>query len=422
MYHALCGTFHNEHYCPLVCSRGRFAFHNKHYCSLVCSSGRFAFHNKHYCSLVCSSGRFAFHNKHYRSLVCSSGRVAVHSKHYCPLVCSRGRFALSFTMIIIVFLSVPVGVSLGPSQLGFNDASNVDLNFDVNFGDGFNSFDPLLDSGNINVDFNVDLGGMKYNKSPLTFISRYLQQHLASTAASICLQHGMLIGNRIWSWYSAAIDTDVASTRLKLASTLYCMGDLQMAADVLEDVERRYDNSVQAICGCGGLDLFNTKPLKLFTELLNEGDIDVALANRIAYCVRFLRQEAFCAPPIMYYEMVRAVGDDIQHRRPHERVWMNWAVVDALPFLHYLQYLTFRGLGRRHRQLQAGQSLKDNYVEGIRQDKLFHPETAANLLAHCFEMEGRIDDALNVYLMSQAGKPRNNAANWHIRRLTSAQR
>ena len=254
------------------------------------------------------------------------------------------------------------------------------------------------------------------------YTSRFLQQHLASTAASICFQHGMPIGSRIWSWYNAAIDTDVASTRLKLASMLYCRGDLQMAAEVLEDVERRYDNSVQAICGCGRMDPFVAKPHEAFAELMNEGDTDVASANRVAYCVRFLRQEAFCAPPILHYEMGRAVGDDIQHRTYYEHVWMNWAVVDARPFLYYLQYLTFRGLGRRHMQLQAGQSLKDNIVDGIRQHQLFHPETAANLVAHYMEMEGRIDDALGVYLMSQAAKPRNNAANWHIRRLTSAQR
>jgi len=254
------------------------------------------------------------------------------------------------------------------------------------------------------------------------YISRYLQQHLASAAASICLQHGMPIGNRIWSWYSAAIDTDVASTRLKLASMLYCKGDLQMAAKVLEDVERRYDNSVQAICGCYRMNVFNTKPLKLFTELLNEGDIDVASANRVAYCVRFLRQEAFCAPPVLHYEMLRAVGDDIQHRHLTERTWMNWAVVDARPFLHYLQYLTFRGLGRRHMQLQAFHALGTSIVDGNRQHQLFHAETATNLFAHCCEMEGLIDDALDLYLASQEDIPRNNAANWHIRRLTSAQR
>jgi len=230
------------------------------------------------------------------------------------------------------------------------------------------------------------------------YITRYLQQHLASTAASICLQHGMQIGNIIWSWYSAAIDTDVASTRLKLACMLYCNGELQMAADVLEDVERRYDNTVQAICGCHRMDPLVTKPREKFTELLYECENDVLMTNRIAYCVRFLRQEAYCSPPILHFEMVRGVGDDIQHRSPNERVWMNWAVVDSRPFLHYLQYLTFGDLGLRNKQLQAIQSLRVSIVDGIEQNQVFHPETAGNLLAHCKEMEGRIDDALRSYL------------------------
>jgi len=205
------------------------------------------------------------------------------------------------------------------------------------------------------------------------YIGRYLQQHLASTAASICLQHGMPIGSRIWSWYNAAIDTDVASTRLKLASMLYCKGDLQMAADVLVDVESKYDNTVQAICGCNRMDPLVRKPRKVFTELLNEVDTDVLMTNTVAYCVRFLRQEVYCAPPILHVEMVRTVGDDIQHRDANERVWMNWAVVDARPFLHYLQYLTLRGLGLRHKQIQALQSLRVSVMDGIMQNQVFHP-------------------------------------------------
>jgi len=251
------------------------------------------------------------------------------------------------------------------------------------------------------------------------YIIRYLKQHLASTSASICLQHSILMGNSIWAWYSAAIDTDVASTRLKLASMLFCKGDLQMAADVLEDVERRYDNAVQAICGCGRMNPLVRKPRKVITELLNQGDTDVLMKNRVAYCVRFLRQEVFCAPPILHYEMIRDVGDGIQHRDPNERVWMNWAVVDSRPFLHYLQYLTFRDLGLRQKQLQALRSLLFNINDGIEQNQVFHPETANNLFAHCLEMEGQIDNALLFYLASQAGMPRNNAANLHIRRLTN---
>jgi len=167
------------------------------------------------------------------------------------------------------------------------------------------------------------------------------------------------------------------------------------------------------------MDPLVTKPRKVFTELLHEGDTDVLMKTRVAYCVRFLRQEVFCAPPILHFEMVRGVGDDFQHRDPNERTWMNWAVVDARPFLYYLQYLTFRDLGLRHRQIQAFDALRTSIVDGERQDQVFHPETAANLLAHCWEMEGGFDEALNWYLASQEAMPRNNAANLHIRRLTN---
>jgi len=250
---------------------------------------------------------------------------------------------------------------------------------------------------------------------------RLLQQHLAPIAASICIQRGIHIGDRIWSWYCASMNTDVASTRLKLASMLYCKGDLQLAADVLDDVERRYDNTVQSVCGCGRMDPFKRKPHEAFTEAVNEENTDVLSTNRVAYCVRFLPQEAFCVPPILHYEMVRAVGDDIQHMHHTERRWMNWAVVDSRPFLHYLQYLTFRGLGLRHRQLQALRSLVVSIRDGRRQHHLFHPETAAHLLAHCMEMENLPGLALVLYLASQSDLPRNNAANWHIRRLTTIQ-
>jgi len=215
------------------------------------------------------------------------------------------------------------------------------------------------------------------------YVFRHLQQHLASTAASICLQHGIQMGNRIWSWYDAAMNTDVASTRLKLASMLYCKGDLQLAADVLDDVERRYDKTVQAVCGCARMDPFVDKPHALFTKAVNEENIDVLSTNRVAYCVRFLPQEAFCVPPILHYEMVRAVGDELQHRDIIERVFMNWAIVDYRPFLHYLQYLTFRGLGLRHRQQQALRSLSDSSLDGLEHDHLFHLVTVLHLYAHC---------------------------------------
>jgi len=253
----------------------------------------------------------------------------------------------------------------------------------------------------------------------MDIITRHLFQHLASVAASICLQHGISIGQRIWAWYGIAIHTDVASTRLKIASMLYCKGDLQLAADVLEHVKRRYDNTVQAMCGCGRTDPLKHKPQSTCTNGLNENETDVLALNSVAYCVRFLRQEVFCVPPFLHYEMARAFRDDIHQRDMNERKWMDWAVVDSRPFLYYLQYLTFRDLGLRHRQQQALRSLEDSISVGLQQQQLFHPETADNLRAHCWEMENRPDVALFYYYHSQANVPRNNAANWHIRRITA---
>ena len=77
----------------------------------------------------------------------------------------------------------------------------------------------------------------------------------------------------------------------------------------------------------------------------------------MAFCVRFMREEKYCAPAILWFEMYRSVMDDVAYRTPIQHDWMDWAEVDALPFMLYLQYLTFGGLRERQRQLQALQGL-----------------------------------------------------------------
>jgi len=93
--------------------------------------------------------------------------------------------------------------------------------------------------------------------------------------------------------YSASMNTDVASTRLKLASMLYCKGGLHLAEVVQGDVKNRYDNTVQAICGCGRMAPTEATPREAYAEAVNEENTDVMSANRVAYCVRFLPQEAY---------------------------------------------------------------------------------------------------------------------------------
>jgi len=139
----------------------------------------------------------------------------------------------------------------------------------------------------------------------------------------------------------------------------------------------------------------------------------------MAFCVRFMREEKYCAPAILWFEMYRSVMDDVAYRTPIQHDWMDWAEVDARPFMLYLQYLVFGGLCERQRQLQALQGLWN--ICTITLDDIYHPETVANLLGHCEEMEGHMERALDLYNASRDGVPRNNAANLHIHRLTGLQ-
>jgi len=271
----------------------------------------------------------------------------------------------------------------------------------------------------IQLRFRQAIGNLtRYENTFSKILIKNLLSWLPSVASSYCIQTGQPVPREVWQLYSETLDTDVASSRLKLASMLYCRGDLQRSAILLDDVQQRLDNSVTFVCGCR---LVDRQPSEAFCEYaLRNGNLET-MARKICFCVRFLRQEMYCAPAIFWFEMNRGVGDDVAHRRALELDWMDWAVVDARPFMLYLQYLTFGGLGERQRQLQALHGLWDicRNVESAR--NLVHLETVYNLFGHCLEMEGKQMKALLLYTASTYDMPRNNAANLHIQRLTGIQ-
>jgi len=255
----------------------------------------------------------------------------------------------------------------------------------------------------------------QYDKNYIKFIVKCLMSVKASVTSSSCIQSCDPLPQDIWQLYSESLNTDVASSKLKLASMHYCRGELQRAASVLNEVEFDLDDSVQTVCGCGRQP-YKDELSKAFCEYTVQNDSHKQLTKKLAFCVRFLREEKFCAPRFMWCEMYRAVGDDVDHRDRNDRQWMDWAEVDARPFLLYLQYLTYRGLGVRHRQLEAFHRLND-IVTSDKLDQLYHPETVLNLSGHCWELEGDVQEALHAYNTSLRNRPRNNAANWHKQRL-----
>jgi len=259
----------------------------------------------------------------------------------------------------------------------------------------------------------------RYESNSAQFLITNLLSSLSTVASSYCIQTGQPVPREVWQMYSETLDTDVASSRLKLASMLYCKGDLHTSAFVLNDVRQKLYNSVISVGFCRKRR--NEQPPEAFCEYALRHGTPERLTRKMAFCVRFMREEMYCAPAILWFEMYRSVGDDVANREPVDRIWMDWAEVDAQPFMLYLQYLTFGGLRERQRQLQALDGLWDICTNRVTLGKNLHPETVANLLGHCLEMEGHPELAMGMYNGSRNLIPRNNAANLHILRLTGPQ-
>lgn len=216
------------------------------------------------------------------------------------------------------------------------------------------------------------------------------------------------------NWFSLGLNSDVSSGRLKLASALYCAGDLLRCDTILVDVLVQMSQTpVLADCACNIPD--QTYP-DGFQEVCYEKNEDVIKYNT-SFCVRFLPCEVNCIPEELKYEMFRSTEEDRLYRGEDDD-WMDWAVVDSLLYLHFLQYKVYNQLQRQDDKLRALYNLAETINT---EDSIGHKETALNLLGQCMEQENRMEDALFCYTMSLNIRERNNVAKWHICRMLARQ-
>ena len=251
--------------------------------------------------------------------------------------------------------------------------------------------------------------------------------HLCATAASLQASVCFNAEEPLPKWVLATFfqsteGADAVSCILKFASVLYCAKEYNNAADLLHDVELRYEKfDIQQVCGCARNVGELTLKHSFCGHALSNPDEDIEKVI-VAYCVRFIRQEEKSVPNFLVYEMYRSIGDDVPFRTFLARHWNDWAVVDPLPFLYYLQFLVYDALGIDDLQTKAFKNLIACFYGIDIAPTLFHIETALNLLGHCFEIQearmyGNVNLALITYAYSLCCRPRNNAANWHVARL-----
>ncbi|XP_053391175.1 uncharacterized protein LOC128554000 [Mercenaria mercenaria] len=250
-------------------------------------------------------------------------------------------------------------------------------------------------------------------KSALKLLLPRFSSSLGSVIASHNIYTTHSISPEALGWFSAGLNLDVASGRLKLASALYCVGDMERAEFVLRNTEEKYDlNTVEPACNC-----YYEHPVYYsrlgFMHKCNTGNEEL-IQHTTAFCVTFLRCEIGCVPKELQYEMFRSTQEDRLERIEMADYWLDWAVVDSLPYLYFLQYKTYGSFQRVADQHCA----LANLVTTIEtESNLGHRETALNLLGQCMEQENRHTDALHCYMKSLNIQARNNAAKVLICRL-----
>ncbi|XP_052790404.1 uncharacterized protein LOC128224560 isoform X2 [Mya arenaria] len=246
---------------------------------------------------------------------------------------------------------------------------------------------------------------------------RFLYQYIATMETSKCLQTHQLIPQDIYRLYEASLDSDLTSSRLKLASMMYCSGQYEEAEFVLAYTESLLHADVMQFCPYSErwFDVPNV-PTERFLQKANKRPFLEVTQRDVACSVLFNPLEICCIPGVLVYEMHRTISpEDFHQRHPMKEQWMDLVVIDSKPFIFYLQYLTFRQLGEEERRLEALHKLH-NYV-CVESRWCGHIETALHVLGHCFELENQYDVAWTCYRKSLEIFPYNNAARWHIMRL-----
>lgn len=212
-------------------------------------------------------------------------------------------------------------------------------------------------------------------------------------------------------WLQIGTESDLTSGRLKLASAFYSKAEYKRAEEILAEIETEYSGDyVMKVCGC--------RPNIRFQ--MRRGFYDGAIYHldghavhtQCAYCVIFTRSEKSCVPIEFQKEMYRSTPKEVK-RRQQKDYWMDWACVDAFPFLHFLQYLTYRALDDRKRSDRALHILH----ELVEAEDWYHKETIWNLLGQCYETKGDSEKAMLCYRRSTDILPTNNAANALKRKL-----
>ncbi|XP_052766967.1 uncharacterized protein LOC128207840 [Mya arenaria] len=239
----------------------------------------------------------------------------------------------------------------------------------------------------------------------VSLLTPFLHNTLASMLASRCIYLGQPITQDIFNWYQQSLDSDCMSSRLKFASMLYCRGQYDEAAEVLTYCEGLLGPEVWQYCTHRERKCLS--PSTEFKTKLVFCPPNEMHKKYTMVCLVFRKEEINCIPQHLTYGMFRDEDIPIWYK------WKNNVVIDCIPFLYYLQHLTYREL---HKPLRAQTALLHLHEYTIGPPK-GHIDTTFNMLGHCFELQNRLDQAWMCYGRSLDIYDRDNVSLLHLARL-----
>ncbi|KAK3590341.1 hypothetical protein CHS0354_025732 [Potamilus streckersoni] len=204
------------------------------------------------------------------------------------------------------------------------------------------------------------------------------------------------------------INIDATSVRLKLCA----MGVVLKAYDQTEIcLHHISDHCMKYIYSCTGFEFMGPRVLNCsLISLMENTEIYSSLEllqNQSSFVVIYQPSEIYIAPVPLRMEMFRSlVAPPIL-----KYFWYEWAVVDSLFCLHFLQFLNFSRQGK----IQNKQVAISNMIHVIRTEPdIPHRDTALNLLGYCFLLENEPQKAFVCFSKSLQILPYHNASKFYL--------
>jgi hypothetical protein len=134
------------------------------------------------------------------------------------------------------------------------------------------------------ITFNVN--GDRLEKTAFKFMAPFLFTTYGSILASSSICENNQVSPQALVWLSAGLNSDISSSRLKLASVFYCTGDMEKAELILRHTEQQYHSyPVVLICSCW--DKLPSALTAEFKRVCGEQNED-CIKHITAFCVKFI--------------------------------------------------------------------------------------------------------------------------------------